>query len=52
MKNKIKHIPLFNMIEHWKNKKSEGDKGGSFNVQLYLAVCQAKQNQNRNGKFI
>ena len=23
-------------MDWWKNKKSEGDKGGSFNLQLYL----------------
>lgn len=23
-------------MEWWKNKKSEGDKGGSFNLQLYM----------------
>ena len=23
-------------MDWWKNKKSEGDKGGSFNLQLYI----------------
>ena len=54
-KNKLKNsgfpgmnarIPLFNMVQHWRKKKSENDKGGSFNVELYLAVCEAKQNQS------
>jgi len=30
------NFSLQTKIEWWKNKKSEGDKGGSFNLQLYL----------------
>jgi len=30
------HFSLKAKMEWWKNKKSEGDKGGSFNLQLYL----------------
>ena len=30
------HFSLQAKMDWWKNKKSEGDKGGSFNLQLYL----------------
>ena len=30
------HFSLKAKMEWWKNKKSEGDKGGSFNLQLYM----------------
>ena len=30
------HFSLKAKMDWWKNKKSEGDKGGSFNLQLYL----------------
>jgi hypothetical protein len=30
------HFSLKAKMEWWKNKKSEGDKGGSFNLQLYI----------------
>ena len=31
-------------MEWWKNKKSEGDKGGSFNLQLYLDYLSSLDN--------
>jgi len=40
-------------MDWWKNKKSEGDKGGSFNLQLYLDYLssqdtnQIKQNNEK-----
>jgi hypothetical protein len=30
------NFSLQTKMDWWKNKKSEGDKGGSFNLQLYL----------------
>jgi hypothetical protein len=29
-------------MDWWKNKKSEGDKGGSFNLQLYLDYLRSQ----------
>ena len=31
-------------MDWWKNKKSEGDKGGSFNLQLYLDYLSSLDN--------
>jgi hypothetical protein len=38
------YIDLNTMMEYWKRKKHEGDKGGSFNLDLYLQVLKAKGN--------
>lgn len=27
------------MIRHWRGQSSENDKGGSFNIELYLRFC-------------
>ena len=36
-------------MDWWKNKKSEGDKGGSFNLQLYLDYLSSQDtNQIKN----
>ena len=45
-----RNIPLWKCKDWWKSQKLEGDKGGSFNVDLYFQVCHAKQNQD--GKII
>lgn len=52
---KQKHviIPLTKIIEWWKKgHTSEGVKGGSFNLELYLNYCVARENyesgRNRN----
>ena len=38
-------------MDWWKNKKSEGDKGGSFNLQLYLDYLSSQDtNQIKPGK--
>ena len=54
MKNK-KHviIPITKIMEWWKKgHTSEGVKGGSFNLELYLNYCVARENyeskRNRN----
>jgi hypothetical protein len=31
-------------MDWWKNKKSEGDKGGNFNLQLYLDYLSTLDN--------
>ena len=37
-------------MDWWKNKKSEGDKGGSFNLQLYLDYLSSQDtNQIKKG---
>ena len=37
-------------MDWWKNKKSEGDKGGSFNLQLYLDYLSSQDtNQIKQG---
>ena len=38
------HFSLQAKMEWWKNKKSEGDKGGSFNLQLYLDYLSTLDN--------
>ena len=38
------HFSLKAKMEWWKNKKSEGDKGGSFNLQLYLDYLSSLDN--------
>jgi len=38
------YIDINTMMEYWKRKKHEGDKGGSFNLDLYLQVLKAKNN--------
>lgn len=43
---KKKMIPLIYMMNFWKNQKIENDKGGSFNLPLYLKICEIKMNQN------
>lgn len=45
MKNTyIKHsYSLKIMMDHWKGQKTEGDKGGSFNLQLYLDYLAAQE---------
>ena len=35
-------------MEWWKNKKSEGDKGGSFNLQLYLDYLSSLDNNHKD----
>lgn len=38
------HFSLQTKMDWWKNKKSEGDKGGSFNLQLYLDYLSSLDN--------
>ena len=39
------YVDLNTMIEYWKGQKHEGDKGGSFNLNLYLQILKAKSNE-------
>lgn len=34
--------PLVRQIQWWRKKSFHDDKGGSFNVELYLAYCRSK----------
>jgi hypothetical protein len=34
---------LFDMMRWWQNQSFAGDKGGSFNVELYIQTCKIKQ---------
>ncbi len=43
--NRMNYIDLNTIIEYWTKKKHEGDKGGTFNVQLYLQILKAKSNE-------
>ena len=43
--NRMNYIDLNTIIEYWTKKKHEGDKGGTFNVQLYLQYLKAKSNE-------
>lgn len=44
------YIDLNTIIEYWTRKKHEGDKGGSFNLNLYLQILKAKSNEIQSGK--
>jgi hypothetical protein len=44
------NFSLQTKMEWWKNKKSEGDKGGSFNLQLYLDYLSSQDNQIKKDK--
>lgn len=51
--NKINHfIPvkpnIARMMQYWKNQSSENDKGGSFNLTLYLDYLNVINEQPRN----
>jgi hypothetical protein len=46
----MKYIDLNTIIEYWTKKKHEGDKGGTFNLQLYLQILKAKSNEIQQGK--
>lgn len=46
MKKGIKRvpmIPLITIIDWWEKQKVHCDRGGSFNLDLYLSICRAKQ---------
>jgi hypothetical protein len=43
--NRMNYIDLNSIIEYWTKKKHEGDKGGTFNLQLYLQYLKAKSNE-------
>ena len=36
------NYPLVRRMNWWKNQSVHEDKGGSFNLNLYIAVCEAK----------
>ena len=42
------HFSLQTKMDWWKNKKSEGDKGGSFNLQLYLDYLSSLDNNPKD----
>ena len=38
------YIPLYKIAEFWrKGHTCEGDKGGSFNIELYLNYCKKRE---------
>jgi hypothetical protein len=39
------NYPLVRRIQWWRMKSMNEDKGGSFDVQLYLQYCEAKFQQ-------
>jgi hypothetical protein len=41
----MKYIDLNTMINYWRGQKHEGDKGGNFNLELYLQILKAKENE-------
>jgi hypothetical protein len=44
------YIDLNTIINYWKGQKHEGDKGGNFNLDLYLQILKAKSNEIQQGK--
>lgn len=42
IKKKPKCYNVVDFMKHWRNQKSENDKGGSFNLELYLRICEIK----------
>lgn len=41
----MKQIDINTIIEWWTKKKNEGEKGGTFNLNLYLQILKAKSNE-------
>jgi hypothetical protein len=39
------NYPLIRRIQWWRKKSMNDDKGGSFNVELYLQYCKIKFEQ-------
>jgi hypothetical protein len=37
------HRTLFDMVRWWENQAFAFDKGGSFNIELYIRTCKIKQ---------
>jgi hypothetical protein len=42
---KSSHMTLGDMVAWWERQSFTHDKGGSFNVGLYLLICKAKRNE-------
>lgn len=38
---------LYQTLSWWRKAGTNNHLGGSFNLELYLAVCEAKINQNK-----
>lgn len=47
--NRMKYIDLNTIINYWRGQKHEGDKGGNFNLELYLQILKAKENETTKG---
>lgn len=46
------NIPIFKIMEWWKKgHTSEGVKGGSFNLDLYLNYCVARESYYEEKRF-
>jgi hypothetical protein len=41
-KKKSKCYNIVDYLKHWRGQKSEDDKGGSFNTELYIRICEIK----------
>ena len=39
------YIDINTIMNYWRGQKHEGDKGGSFNLNLYLQILKAKENE-------
>ena len=39
------YVDINTIINYWKGQKHEGDKGGNFNLDLYLQILKAKSNE-------
>ena len=39
------NYPLMRRIHWWRKQSMEEDKGGSFNIELYMQYCEAKFQQ-------
>ena len=39
------YVDINTIINYWRGQKHEGDKGGNFNLDLYLQILKAKSNE-------
>jgi hypothetical protein len=46
----MNYIDLNTIINYWQGQKHEGDKGGNFNLDLYLQILKAKSNEIQSSK--
>ena len=44
------HRTLYDMVRWWSNQSFAYDRGGSFDVELYLKFCKVKQYEDKENQ--